>query len=262
MARTGTGPQKPRSTRTSQGSASRAATEQRFAERASRARAVRLRRWLIGLVAVAIVVGCVWAVYVSALLDVRSVEVTGADPADESAVERVAQQEEGRPLARVDGDAVEERITDDVPGAKSARVDRGWPHTLKVKVTSRVPELAVATGGGKYRLLDIDGVEIRRVSEVPKDVPTVTPDSGATVSGHGVRATSGMLQEMPKELRDDISKITVDDADQVRFRAGRTDVVWGDGSSADVKVRVIEVLLKKKPDLIDVSAPDTPVTKG
>lgn len=253
MARTGKG---------QRSSGTRAATERRFAERASQARVVRVRRWLVGLVAVAVVVGCVWAFYFSSLLDVRSVQVTGADPADESAVEQVAQQEEGTPLARVDGDALGERIIDDVPGAKAARVDRGWPHSLKVKVTSRVPELAVASGKGNYRLLDIEGVEIRTASSPPEDVPTVTPDSGATVSGHGVKATSGMLQEMPEELREDISKITVDDADQVRFRLRGTDVVWGDASSPDVKVRVIPVLLKKKPELIDVSAPDTPVTKG
>ncbi len=255
MARTGQG-------KGQRSSGTRAATEQRFAERATQARAVRLRRWLVGVLALALVAGVVWAVYFSALLDVRSIEVTGADPADEAAVEQVAEQERGRPLARVDGDAVGEQISDDVRGAKAARVERGWPHTLEVKVTSRVPELAVSADKGKYRLLDIDGVAIRTVSTPPKDVPTVTPDQGATVSAHGVEATSGMLQEMPEELRDDISRITVDDADQVRFRVRGTTVVWGDAASPDVKVRVIPVLLEKKPDLIDVSAPDTPVTKG
>lgn len=257
MARTGKGQGRgPRS------SGTRSVTEQRFAERATQARAVRLRRWLVALVVVALVAGGVWALYFSSLLDVRAVEVSGADPADEAAVEQVAEQEQGRPLARVDGDAVGERITDEVRGAKAARVDRGWPHTLKVKVTSRVPELAVSAGKGRYRLLDIDGVAIRTVSSPPKDVPTVTPDKGATVSAHGVEATSGMLQEMPEELREDISRITVDEADQVTFRVRGTTVVWGDAASPDVKVRVIPVLLEKKPDLIDVSAPDTPVTKG
>lgn len=243
-------------------SGTRSATEQRFAERAAQTRAVRLRRWFVAVVVSALVVGGLWAVYFSSLLDVRSIEVTGADPADKAAVEQIAEQEQGRPLARVDGDAVEERITDDVRGAKAARVDRGWPHALKVKVTSRVPELAVSIGKGKYRLLDIDGVVIRTVTSPPKEVPKVTPDEGAAVSAHGVKATSGMLQEMPEELREDISTITVDEADQVRFRLRGTTVVWGDAASPDVKVRVIPVLLEKKPDLIDVSAPDTPVTKG
>lgn len=239
------------------------ATERRFAERAALARGVRLRRWLIGLLIVAVVAAGVWAFYFSTLLDVRGVEVTGADPADRAAVERIAEQERGTPLARVDGAAVGERITDTVPGAKAVEVDRGWPRTLKVKVTSRVPELAVADKGGKYRLLGIEGTTIRTVGDPPKGVPTVTTAGGATrVSSHGVRAASGMLQEMPEDLRSDVSQVTVDEADQVSFHLGETEVVWGDESSPDVKVRVIPVLLEREPEVIDVSAPDTPVTKG
>lgn len=241
----------------------REATERRFAERAAVARGVRLRRWLVGLLVLAVVVAGVWAFYFSALLDVRAVEVTGADPADEAEVEQIAAQERGTPLARVDGDAVEKRITDEVPGAKAVEVGNGWPRTLKVKVTSRVPELAVADGSGTYRLLDIDGTTIRRVDDLPKGIPSVTAEGGASrVSGHGVKAASGMLQEMPDDLRKDVSQVTVDEADQVSFHLGETEVVWGDESSPDVKVRVIPVLLEKKPDVIDVSAPDTPVTKG
>lgn len=243
-------------------SGTRDATERRFAERASRARGVRVRRWLVGLLVLAVVVAAGWALGFSSLLDVRSVEVTGADPADESRIEELAQQERGTPLARVDGDAVAKRITDEVPGAKAASIARGWPHTLDVKVTSRVPELAVARAGGTYRLLDIEGVAIRTVSTPPKGVPTVTADDGADVSGHGVRATTGMLQALPDGLREDVSEVSVDGADQVSFTLGRTEVVWGDAESPDVKVRVIPVLLEKKPKVIDVSAPDTPVTRG
>jgi len=243
-------------------SPSRRATEQRFADRAAHARGQRVRRWLVGLLVLALAVGLVWALGFSSLLDVRSVAVTGADPEDEDRIEAVAAQEQGTPLARVDGDAVEERITDEVAGAKAARVDRGWPHTLNVDVTSRVPELAVSREGGSYRLLDIDGVAIRTVSSAPEGVPTVTADDGAEVSGHGVRAATGMLQAMPDDLREDVSDVTVDGADQVTFRLGRTEVVWGDAGKPDLKVRVIPVLLEKKPKLIDVSAPDSPVTKG
>lgn len=239
------------------------ATERRFAERASMARGARIRRWLVALLVVAVVAAGIWTFYFSALLDVRGVEVTGAHTEDRAAVEEIAEREKGTPLARVDGQAVGERITDKVPGAKAVQVDRGWPKTLKVKVTSRVPELAVGDKGNRYRLLDIEGVTIRTVDEPPKGVPTVTTAGGAKrVSSHGVRAASGMLQEMPDDLRSDVSEVTVDEADQVTFQLGETEVVWGDESSPDVKVRVIPVLLEKKPEVIDVSAPDTPVTKG
>lgn len=71
-----------------------------------------------------------------------------------------------------------------------------------------------------------------------------------------------MLAAMPADLRPRIKDVTVDSADQISFSLGRTAIVWGDDSKPDVKVKVIQILLAKKPKVIDVSAPDTPVTKG
>lgn len=243
------------------GSGTRAATERRFVERAARARGERLRRWLIVLLAIAVAAGLAWAIGFSTLLDVRAIKVTGADKADRAEITRIAEEAAGTPLARVDGSAISDRITEDVPGVKSVDIDRGWPHTLKVKVTSRVPALAVRDGG-RYRLVGMDGVTIRTVGSAPKGVPTITAEDGAEVSGHGVRAARGMLKALPRDLRERVRDVTVDGADQVSFRLGKTTIVWGDAESPDVKVRVIPVLLEKKPDVIDVSAPESPVTRG
>lgn len=243
-------------------SGTRAATERRFAARASQARRGRLRRWFLVLLVLLAVGALAWVVGFSSALEVRTVEVSGADPADRAKVKELAGQEAGTPLARVDGDAVADRITDEVPGARWATVDRGWPHTLKVNVTSRDPALAVVEDEGGYRLVDIDGTVIRTVDSAPKGVPTVTAEDGADVSGHGVRAAQGMLKALPEDLREKVADVTVDGADQVSFRIESTRIVWGDESSPEVKVRVIPVLLEKKPGLIDVSAPNTPVTKG
>lgn len=242
-------------------SGTREATERRFVERAAQARGLRLRRWLVALLVVAAVVGLGWLLGVSSLLDVRRVEVTGAEKADVAAIEQVAQQELGTPLARVDGSEVSARITDEVPGVKSADIDRGWPHTLKVEVTSRVPVLAVREDEG-LRLLDMEGVAIRTVPTAPKGVPTVTAEDGAEVSGHGVKTARGMLEALPEDMRERVRDVTVDGADQVSFRLGGTTIVWGDAQSPDVKVRVIPILLEKKPEVIDVSAPGSPVTRG
>ena len=243
------------------GSGTREATERRFVERAAQARGQRLKRWLVGLIVLSVVIGLGWLLGFSTLLDVRTVEVTGADEVDVARIEQVAAGEEGTPLARVDGDSVSERILEEVPAVKSVDVGRGWPHTLKVNITSRVPVLAVRHDQG-YRLLDIEGVAIRVVDSVPEDVPTVTADDGAEVSRHGVRAARGMLQALPETMRDRVRGVTVDEADQVSFRLGSTTIVWGDAESPDVKVRVIRILLEDKPKVIDVSAPGAPVTTG
>ena len=44
------------------------------------------------------------------------------------------------------------------------------------------------------------------------------------------------------------------------FRIGTVDVVWGDAEQPERKARLIEILLREKPKVIDVSAPETPVT--
>lgn len=245
----------------SRGSGTREATQERFAERAAQARGRRVRRWLTLLAALAVIVGLGWVIGFSSLLGTQQVAVTGADPADAERIESIAEERIGTPLVRVDGDALSRRITDEVPGAAHVAVDRGWPHTLNVKVTSRVPALAVRRGGG-YRLLDLEGVAIRTVSSPPRGVPTVSADGDTEVSGHGVRAAQGMLSALPDARRAEVEDVTVDSADQISFTLDGTEVVWGDGSAPGVKVKVIEILLAKKPEVIDVSAPDTPVTKG
>lgn len=246
----------------SRASGTREATEERFAERAARVRGQRVRRWLTGVLVIVVLVGLGWVVGFSSLLATREVAVTGADPADRARIEDIASQEIGTPLVRVDGDGLSRRITDEVPGAAHVTVDSGWPHTLNLKVTSREPALAVHSDGEGFDLLDLEGVVIRTVSSVPEGVPTVSAESKARVSGHGVRAAQGMLAAMPADLRPRIKDVTVDSADQISFSLGRTAIVWGDDSKPDVKVKVIQILLAKKPKVIDVSAPDTPVTKG
>lgn len=246
----------------SRGSGTREATEERFAERAAMVRAHRVRRWAVALLVVVVLLALAWVVGFSSALDTRQVAVTGADPTDRRQVERIAEDAIGTPLMRVDGDALARRIIEEVPGAAAVSVDPDWPHTLDVKVTSRVPALAVRAGGGAYRLLDLEGVVIRTVSTAPTGVPTVSADGGARVSGHGVRAAQGMLAAMPQEMRRTVKGIAVDSADQISFTLGSTKIIWGDDHTPEVKVKVIQILLAKKPEVIDVSAPDTPVTKG
>lgn len=247
----------------SRGSGTRTATEERFRARTIATRRRRLGRALIGLLVLAVVAGLVWVVGFSTWLTARDVEVTGAHPADRTEIVSIAEEALGTPLARVDTSDLSARIGEQVPGVKKAELDRDWPHTLKVNVTSRVPELAVRQGDGRYLLLDIDGVAIRTVDDAPDDVPTVTAQDGANVTGHGVRAAQTMIEALPDDMRERVSDITVDEADQISFRLGDTEIVWGDAAEPDLKVKVISILLEEKtPQVIDVSAPRAAVTKG
>lgn len=233
---------------------------ERFEQRAAELAADRRRTRLWWVLSAALLALLVYVVGFSSLLSVRTVEVTGADRADQRTIQEIVDAEQGRPLARVDTDGLAARVEQE-PGVESASVERGWPRTLRVDVVPRIPALAVSRGEGKVEIYDLGGVLIRTVRAAPEGVPLVEAESGATVTGRGVSAARSMLESLPGSLRGQVGSVTVDAADRVSFTVGRTTVVWGDGSQPDLKVQVIEVLLTKKPKVLDVSAPSTPVTR-
>ena len=73
------------------------------------------------MVAVVVTIALAWAVGFSSLLDTREVSVTGADPADAASIERIADEQVGRPLVRVDGDDL---LTDSPMGEVRVRFAR------------------------------------------------------------------------------------------------------------------------------------------
>lgn len=233
---------------------------ERFEQRASQVAAARRHRWLWATLAVIVVAGLVYLVGFSPALTAQTISVSGADPADAKQITAIAGSAQGTPLARVStGDL--RRSIEELPGVESARVERSWPRTLTVDVLPRVPALAVQRSKGEVEVYDLDGVKIRTVKQAPKGVPRVSAAQGATVSARGVAAARSMLDALPQKLRDRVGSVTVDAADRVSFKVGKTTVVWGDESEPRLKVQVIELLLAKNPRLLDVSAPNTPVTR-
>lgn len=236
------------------------AAHERFEQRAAEVAAARRHRWLWGALAALVAAGIVYLVAFSPALTAQTISVSGTDPADTKQVTSIASAVRGKPLARVStGDL--RRSIEELPGVESARVERSWPRTLTVDVLPQVPALAVQRSQGQVEVYDLEGVKIRTVSRAPRGVPQVRADQGATVSARGVAAARSMLDALPEKLRGRVTSVTVDAADRVSFRAGKTTVVWGDESEPRLKVQVVELLLKKNPRLLDVSAPNTPVTR-
>ena len=71
------------------------------------------------------------------------------------------------------------------------------------------------------------------------------------------------MRILPADQRATVSAITVSSASMVTFALGEVEVVWGGRGSEEKKGKVLQVLLKTTPapKVIDVSAPDTPVTR-
>ena len=92
-------------------------------------------------------------------------------------------------------------------------------------------------------------------------VPLVTASSDAGSSKEALKAALSLIRALPADLADQITTISVSSANLVTFKLGEVDVVWGGADQPTRKVAILRALLKTGPTAIDVSAPDTPVTR-
>ena len=238
-----------------------AQADPRFRERALQR---RRRPWLRGLwtvVAVAVLVGLAWLAFWSPLLAVRSVEVTGVTGADRTAVVGLVRVPTGTPLARVDLEAVEERVRSRKTIAEVS-VERGWPSTLRVRTIQRHPALVLKNPQGQLEVVDATGVSYDVVKAPPAGVPLVTAASPKGTTKEALEAALSMVRTLPPDLSSRVSSIQVSTANLVSVTLGGVDVVWGGADDADRKLTILRALLPTRPEVIDVSAPDSPVTRG
>ncbi len=240
--------------------ASRAASARvRFEQRAQ---AARRRPWrLVAALAAgfAVVVGLGWVVWASPLLTVNEVVVTGLDGSDRDSALAAAAVPFGEPLARLDSAAIAHRVGS-LPIVKRAVVSRSWPRTVNIAVTPRVGFLVVRDGAGRLQVLDEEGVAFREVDKAPAGLAQVN-GTGDRPAPEGIQAVIEVLRVLPSSQRAAITEITVTSASLVSFTLGEVKVIWGGRGSEEKKVKVLDVLLATKPKVIDVSAPDTPVTR-
>ncbi len=127
---------------------------------------------------VAILLGYVFLF--SPLLAVRKVQLVGGDRFGSAQLQAMAGSEMGVPLARVDLASLQRRVTSE-PAVKSARVVRVWPHTLEVRVTERIPVVAVPV--------------LEKASDSPDHESSDSQSSGQQSSGQGSSGGGSAGQE-------------------------------------------------------------------
>lgn len=218
----------------------------------------RSRWWVIALVllGVAALVGvAVWAVWFSSLLAVQKVIVQGATELPAQRIVAVADVAVGTPLARVDDEAVAQRLQA-IPRVASVEVRRGFPHELVLVVTDRVP-VAVVPAGQVWMAVDADGVEFEKVSH-RGTVPVVQAEPGPAR-----REALATVVSLPRPLLAQVESVSATTASDVRLllRSGEW-VRWGDASRAERKAQVLSALQRREAAGYDVSAPDLPTTIG
>ncbi|MCH8627103.1 cell division protein FtsQ/DivIB [Arsenicicoccus piscis] len=234
-----------------------ASSAERFARRA---RVARRRPWLlalVGLLVALLAAAAVWLVWFSPVLAVKNVVVEGVSDPVATQVRDQAAIPLGVPLARADLAGAGRRVVSSSTAVESVTVSRRWPTTVVVEVVPRVPVLAVRTASG-LRLVDARGVIYADAPAKPT-VPVVQ-SSAAEPSSESLRAVVTMAAALPEGLRKQLADVRVADDGQVSCQLGATRVIWGDETQPQLKVKVIQALLPKKPATINVVSPTTPAT--
>jgi cell division protein FtsQ len=235
-----------------------AASVQRFAARGRRRRLLSWRPLALVAGALALLVLAGWVVWSSPLLAAREVRLAGAQRVTQDEAAAAVAPELGRPLARLDADAVRQRL-EALPEVRSVQVRRGWPSTVEVRVTERVPVAAVPAGEA-YSLVDAAGVEVEQAAE-PAGLPVVSAETVAAGDAP-LLAAARVLQALPPELATQVTGTTAATPDSVVLTlASGAQVVWGSPDESPRKAAVLQVLLATPAEVYDVSAPGTPVTR-
>jgi cell division protein FtsQ len=238
-------------------------TADRFFERS---RAERRRRWLrigLGVLGVIALGALVWLVWFSSVLSVRDVEVAGRTTLKESQVLRAAQVPMGRPLARVDVGAIEERVSA-LDRVDTVEVSRSWPHTVSIDIVER-KSVMWARIDGEVRGIDRNGIAFRTYGSPPDGLLEASIDIADArdrlQTSESVAAVVVLIGERDPDLRRQIESVSAGSKDSIELKLtkGRT-VVWGSSDDGRRKLQVLTPLLGLEATRYDVSAPDQPTT--
>jgi cell division protein FtsQ len=219
---------------------------------------------LVALTALVIVGVMAWALLGSRLLVVRSVRVAGnGTEISASQVLAAAHVTRGQPLIRVDTGAIAHRVAQ-LRQVQSAQVSKDWPTTVVITVQLRRPLFVLPVHGG-YALVDAFGVNVRDATSRPPGLPllTVDTDSGTLRNSPAVRAAAAVLAELPGRAARQVRGVTTGGPNDVSVKlANGAIVIWGGAERGSYKAAELQILMRRRARVYDVSGVGTAVTKG
>jgi len=233
-------------------------TRQRFVRRQWARRFLHWKAILGAVLALTLVVGLTWLVLFSSVLAVQGVRIEGNALLSDRDLQRTAAVPLGEPLARVDLDAIRDRVAALAPVA-GVEVTREWPDQVVISVVERTA-VAVVRIGSAWKGIDADGVYFRDFARRPRELPLITgPDD---IGREALQEAARIVGLLPDSVAARVEHLEVATVDQISLvlRDGRI-VVWGSAEQSADKARVIEVLLKHDAQTYDVSVPGQPTTR-
>ncbi|HXV35080.1 MAG TPA: FtsQ-type POTRA domain-containing protein [Gaiellaceae bacterium] len=224
---------------------------------------------VLALVAVAVGLGYAAARYTS-LFALRELEVSSGSPAVDAAVREAGGAFLGESLVALDSEAVRDRIAA-LPSVRAVRLDRAFPHTLRVTVVPEQP-LAVVRNGQEAWLVSDRGRVIRAAPAATGARPLIwtasEPDlrPGASVEGERVLLALRALREVPPRFPERIATARADAAGITFVLAGGSELRLGAPDQLALKLAVAakilgQVTAAEQAELayLDVSVPERAV---
>jgi len=201
------------------------------------------------------------------LFSIDEVTVSGATT-NKAAIEKAVQQVAGDMTTLNLNDDELRNVVAHFPTVASVGATTGFPHTLNVTVTERLP-VAYVKVGDQRTAVSADGYLLLGAAFDRKALPQI---EGATPSGARLdddsAAQAAILGATPSPLRSHIadSSWSDDDGGVVVSLDNGPDLRFGDGSRAQDKwtaaVAVLSSPAHGSPSYLDVSVPERPVAGG
>jgi cell division protein FtsQ len=230
----------------------------------------RLRAWLArALLVLAVVLAIVCLGYAAArytsLFALETIEVSGAPAAVRESVREMGMEFAGTSLVRLDEDELRARLTA-LPTVHSVRIDRAFPHTLRIAVVPERPLAVLRDGWGAWLVSNRARVIGSVDPETKRPVVWTAPidlEAGANVGDENARLALEALRRVPRGFperietaRADGGAVTLVLRDGAELRLGRAESV---GLKLAVASRVLRALSPSERDglgYLDVSIPE------
>jgi cell division protein FtsQ len=229
----------------------------------------RKKRLLVGVSCAALVVAIGWAVFLSPLLDVRRVQVSGSKHVTGRDIERAAHLGSGTNLLLLSTSSVVHDV-EALPWVRRARVERSLPGTVRVRIVERKPSLVLARGHTRW-LVDRAGYVIAPAAGGHHHLPTLAGVHAppihpgmrlAPATGAGAIAA---WRSLPPKLIHRVVAIFAPTVDAITFSLKNgTTVRYGPPTQTRNKNHVLVALLHKisveatGASYIDVRVPTSP----
>jgi cell division protein FtsQ len=230
------------------------------------------RSLLVGAAAVLLAAGAYGLARGTSLFAVGAVEVSGASPTVAQQVRSELRTYEGRSLLAVNGAAVEQRVAG-LPTVRSARVDRAFPHTLRIHIVPEVP-VAVLRRGRDAWLVSARGRVIAPTARGARGgLPRIWLPSRTTITAGtlltdepGALAARSLATFVGSGFAERIAFVRALDGQLTLGIRGGLEVQLGTPVDLPLKVAIARELLPALalpsaggPDYLDLAVPERPV---